>query len=789
MLDTLSLKNTQEALSFKPHVISKALELLTVEKATVPFVARYRKEATGGLEDVDLIKILDHYESSLEIEKRRSYILETLTKSEKLTPELKNKITTAKNLIELEDIYAPFKSKRKTKGQTAKDLGLEPLSLLIKTHKKNSSAAPSVKGSSADLKSTHDLQSLAQKFITKDVKNTDEAISGAMDILVEETYQNADLKAKLRDLYWSEALLVSKAKKDFEKIADHKKYSDYFEYSIPIKRLTEPKQSYKFLALQRGASEKVLKVDVLFDHEIAKPKVITEVFTDFKNLTFKDTLCKCIDKALLSYLHSSLSLELKSELKKIADESAIGVFKENLKNLLLQPYLGSKKVLGIDPGVRTGCKIAIIDKNGDFIDESVIYPHPPKNDLEGSVKKISEFINKFEIDHIAVGSGTYGRETLTLLNEHVTEVKSKKTKAVLISEDGASIYSASEIARSEFPDLDVTVRGAISIARRFQDPLAELVKIDPKSLGVGQYQHDVNQVKLKKSLDSVVESCVNYVGVDLNTASAPLLSYVSGLGESMAKNIVSKRKSLKGFKSRDDLKSVSRFSEKNFEQAAGFLRVYTSKNPLDHTFIHPENYPLIDDWCKKNSVKVSDLVQDKSIIQRFKDDSKVREAIGVYTHEDIVKALLAPSQDPRKVFTPFDYKEGLKEITDLKVGVSYPGIVTNITQFGAFVDIGIKENGLIHISEMSNTFVKDPLEVLKVGQEVKAKLIALDIERKRVSLSLKDQNKQNNNLKHPPHQQQQQKQRQRSQVQNQNTPSSNSVNDKNPFSKLKGFKV
>lgn len=759
MLDTLSLKNTQDEFKFKPQCIAKALELLVVEKSTVPFVARYRKEATGGIEDVDLIKILDFYEESLEKEKRRNFILETIEKNQKLTPKLKNQILTAKTLLELEDLYAPFKSKRKTKGQTAVEMGLEPLSLLLKT-KKN--AAPT------------DLEILAKDYITKEVPNIEAAINGAMDIIVEEIYQNTELKNKIRDLYWKEALITAKPKKDFDKIPDHDKYKDYFEFSTQIKTLTEAKQSYKFLALQRGASEKVLKIDVHFEHELAKPLIVSHFFEDFKNLTFKETLYQCIDKALLSYLHSSLSLELKSELKKIADESAINVFKENLKNLLLQPYLGSKKVLGIDPGVRTGCKIAIIDKNGEFIDESVIYPHPPKNDVQGSMKKLNELIKKFEIEYIAIGSGTYGRETLALVNEHIQDVKSKKTKAVMISEDGASVYSASEVARNEFPELDVTVRGAISIARRFQDPLAELVKIDPKSLGVGQYQHDVNQVKLKKSLENVVESSVNFVGVDLNTASSSLLSYVSGLGESMAKNIVSKRKTLKGFKSREDLKSVSRFSEKVFEQAAGFLRVYSSENPLDHTFIHPENYPIIEDWCKKNSIKITDLVLDKALIDKFKNDDQAKTKIGIYTHEDIVKALLSPSQDPRKTFSPFEYKEGLKEISDLTVGSNYPGIVTNITQFGAFVDIGIKENGLIHISEMSDQFVKDPLEVLKVGQEVNAKLISLDHERKRISLSLKTKNKNsfsgNFNKK------------------NNTNINKNKLDDKNPFSKLKGFK-
>ncbi len=432
-----------------------------------------------------------------------------------------------------------------------------------------------------------------------------------------------------------------------------------------------------------------------------------------------------------------MDLEVKNELKKIADTAAISVFGINLKNLLLQPYLGSKAVLGIDPGVRTGCKVVIVDNTGKFMGDHVIYPFEPKNDKVGSAQILTKMVDMFKIEYIAIGNGTYGRETLEFVESHIPQVKDGKVKATMISEAGASIYSASDIARTEFPDKDVTVRGAISIARRFQDPLAELVKIDPKSIGVGQYQHDVNQVQLKNNLEAVVESCVNFVGVDLNTASAPLLSYVSGIGPSVAQNVVKYRDTNGGFKSRNDLLKVSRFTQKVFEQSAGFLRIYNGPHPLDGTFIHPERYPVLEEWVKAKKKDLKDLLSDGDLQNELANDKGLKEKIGDITLTDIVKCLRAPSQDPRTTFKSVEFTKGISELKDLKIGQWYNGVVTNIAMFGAFVDIGIKENGLLHISEMSDRFVENALDELKVGQEIKVRVLGIDMDRRRISLSCK----------------------------------------------------
>ena len=579
----------------------------------------------------------------------------------------------------------------------------------------------------------------AQAFINKDKKVTtfEEAVEGAQHIIIEELAHNSELKDFFRADFWKEALIKAEKKKDAEKVETHLKYKDYFEFEQKISELKIPKNSYRYLALRRGALEKVLRVEVEYDKLKAQKTILNKVFPSLSSLGCKEQIEKCVSRAFSIYIHTSLSLEVKNELKTLSDESAIKVFGENLKNLLLQPYLGQKAILGIDPGVRTGCKVVAIDKNGNYLFDTVIYPHAPKNDIVGSAHIVKTCLEKFEIKFIAVGNGTFGRETLDFLQKNIPDVQSKKVKALLVNEDGASIYSASAIAREEFPDKDVTVRGAVSIARRFQDPLGELVKIDPKSIGVGQYQHDVNAVKLKKSLQNVVEGCVNYVGVDLNTASAPLLSHISGVGPSLAKNIVSTREKTGGFKTREELLKVPRFTPKVFEQSAGFLRIYGGTHPLDATFIHPEAYGLLTDWCAAKKIELKTLPQSKENITLLKKDKDFKTKVGNFTFEDIVKCLESPSQDPRTEFTPFNFREDVELITDLKEGQFYPGLVTNITQFGAFVDIGIKENGLIHISQMSDSFVENPLEVLKVGQEVKAKVIEVDISRKRIALSLK----------------------------------------------------
>ena len=577
------------------------------------------------------------------------------------------------------------------------------------------------------------------KFNKPEMKFTsfEECYSGAMDIIIENMAHDPETKEILRKDYWSDALIKStKRDKAEEEDKDWMKYKDYFDFSQKASELKDPKAGHRFLAMRRGMTSKTLKVDVVFPEEAALG-LLARRFFDKGNLGCKADLELAAKKAFTNYIHPSLDLELKSELKKLSDETAISVFGINLKNLLLQPYLGSKSVIGVDPGIRTGCKVVIIDNTGKLLGDCVIYPHEPKNQVKESASILQAIIEQFKVHHIAIGSGTFGRETLQFIQENVADVKAGKTNATLISEAGASVYSASELAASEFPDKDVTVRGAVSIARRFQDPLAELVKIDPKSIGVGQYQHDVNQARLKKSLEGVVESCVNFVGVDVNTASAPLLAYVSGIGPTLASNVVKHRETNGGFKNRKDILKVTRFSPKVFEQAAGFLRIYNGAEPLDATFIHPERYDVLASWAKKNSIEVKDLISNKDFVQKLERDSDFKKEVGEFTFNDIVKALKSPSQDPRTEFKSFEYRKDITKITDLKIGEWYPGQVTNITQFGAFVDIGIKENGLLHVSQISDTFVEDAMTALKVGQEVKVQVLDIDYDRKRISLTAK----------------------------------------------------
>lgn len=726
-LNQSAIFSISKKLSIAAPKTEVVLKLLIDEKSTIPFISRYRKEATGGLDEVQIGQIQDEYNGFVEVENRRAFILESIKKQDALTKDIEAKILKAENLNQLEDIYAPFKSKVKTKGQKAKDAGLEPLSIILKTSPEPLSKIE---------------KELGTKFLNKEhkIENFQQALEGAMNIITEEITHNVEIKEQLRKDFWLNAKLKSEKKKDAEKEQEFDKFKDYFEFEQSVAELKNPKNSHRVLAMRRGQTLNILKVDVDYDENQALATIKNKLLKSdhFKNdIGCMNEMDTCIKKAYKYGLLSSLDLEIKGDLKTIADDSAIDVFGINLKNLLLQPYLGQKAVMGIDPGVRTGCKIAVIDKNGNFLVDTVIYPFPPQNDVQGSKRALEMALEKLDIKYIAIGNGTFGRETLQFLKDNVEQVKSGKTKAMLVNEDGASIYSASEIARKEFPDKDLTVRGAVSIARRFQDPLAELVKIDPKSIGVGQYQHDVNATKLKKTLTQVVENCVNFVGVDLNTASSPLLSYVSGIGPSLADNIVKLREKTGGFKKREDLLKVSRFSEKIFEQCAGFLRIYDGENPLDATFIHPEKYPILLDWCKSKKISTHDFVKDKSLIQEFKNDKSIKEKLGEFTFKDIVKSLESPSQDPRTEFVSFEFRNDISEIKDLKVGQYYPGIVTNITQFGAFVDIGIKENGLIHVSQMSDKFVENALEVLKVGQEVKARVMEVDVERKRIALSLK----------------------------------------------------
>ncbi len=700
------------------------LNLLITEQSTVPFVARYRKEVTGGMDEVQIRAIHESYENYIEREKRREFILDAIKKMEQMTPELEKKIKAADTINQLEDLYAPYKAKKKSKGMVAKEAGLDPLAEIILTTNKTKQQLKDEFG---------------DKFNKPEFKITsfEEAYAGAFDIIIETMAHDPETKEILRKDYWSDALIKSTKREKAElEDKDWMKYKDYFEFSQKACELKEPKAGHRFLAMRRGMTSKTLKVDVVFPEEVALG-LLKKRFFDKGNLGCMADLEIAAKKAYLNYIHPSLDLEIKSELKRISDETAISVFGINLKNLLLQPYLGPKSVIGVDPGVRTGCKIVIVDNTGKLLGDCVIYPHEPRNQVKESAAILNAIIEQFNVHHIAIGSGTYGRETLTFIQENVKPVKEGKVQATLISEAGASVYSASEIAASEFPDKDVTVRGAVSIARRFQDPLAELVKIDPKSIGVGQYQHDVNQARLKKSLEGVVESCVNYVGVDLNTASAPLLAYVSGIGPTLAGNVVKFREQNGGFKNRKDILKIPRFSAKIFEQAAGFLRIYNGEEPLDGTFIHPERYEVLTNWAKKNSTSLKDLISNKDLIAKLEKDHDFKTEVGEFTFNDIVKSLKAPSQDPRTEFKSFEYRKDISKIGDLKVGEWYPGLVTNITQFGAFVDIGIKENGLLHVSQISDNFVEDAMTALKVGQEVKVQVLDVDYERGRISLTAK----------------------------------------------------
>ncbi|MAZ48063.1 MAG: RNA-binding transcriptional accessory protein [Halobacteriovoraceae bacterium] len=727
-LNTQALSHAIATTGLNQRNVTATAQLLFGEECTIPFIARYRKEVTGNLDEVQIRDIKESYEEYLELEKRKSYILEAIKKLDQLTPELEKKILATDKLNILEDLYAPYKAKKKTKAMIAKENGLAPLADLILSAKEPISPEK------------------ITEFVAKTegkIKNVKEAMDGACDIIVEQFVHHPETKEELREVYWRQAIFTSSKKKDAEKVKDFEKYRDFFEFSSPLADLKNPKNTHRFMAMRRGMNQKVLKLEVKLEGDFPYQLIEKNHFPKGSHLGEYDLLKELAKKAFDSYISTSLDLEMKTELKKVSDEAAIDVFGINLKNLLLQPYLGSKAVLGIDPGIRTGCKVVVIDKTGKYIGDHVIYPFEPRNDVQGSKLVLEKLVEAFEVEYIAIGNGTNGRETLEFVQDHVQAVKDDKIKATLVNESGASIYSASDIARAEFPDKDVTVRGAISIARRFQDPLAELVKIDPKSIGVGQYQHDVNQAKLKKSLDAVVESCVNYVGVDINTASAPLLSFISGIGPSVAGNIVKHRDKNGLFKSRSELEKVTRFSQKIYEQSAGFLRIYNGKNPLDGTFIHPERYGVLENWAKENNTTLEKLVSDTDTISQLERDKNLESQLGPHTFNDIIQSLKAPKQDPRSEFTPTEFRKDVREMKDLVVNEWYNGVVNNITNFGAFVDIGLKESGLLHVSQISETFVENPLDKLTVGQNLKVRVTEVDLERKRISLSCKKEDAAN----------------------------------------------
>jgi uncharacterized protein len=697
-------------LKLKKWQVENTIKLLG-ERATVPFISRYRKEATGELDEVEITGIQESLTRLVEIDSRRETILKEIEKQGKLTGELKKQIEDAATLTELEDIYLPYKQKRKTRGMVAKEKGLEELAEIIFEQRET------------------DPEKAAKEFLNEKVETVEDALQGARDIIAE--WINEDRKARdsIRDIFKKEAVIRSKLHKGLEESGA--KYRDYFDFEEELKKCP----SHRLLATRRGEKEEYLKVLIMINEETAV-QALEKIFIKTSNRSSEEVRLAVKD-SYRRLLSSSIETEFAKESKEKADMEAIKVFTANLRQLLMAPVLGRKRVMAIDPGFRTGCKVVVLNEQGDLLLNDTIYPNPPQNDIEGSMKKLSELSEKYSIDAIAIGNGTASRET----KEFVDSIDFGRNISVfVVSENGASIYSASKTAREEFPDRDVTVRGSVSIGRRLMDPLAELVKIDPKNLGVGQYQHDVDQGELKKSLDRVVESCVNMVGVNLNTASRYLLTYVSGLGPVLALNIINHRSENGPFRSRDELLRIPRLGGKAYEQCAGFLRIQDGANPLDNSAVHPESYYIVERMAGDLEVDISDLISNADISEKIRLEDYTDDKVGLPTLKDIIKEIAKPGRDPREKISVFEFKKSIKSIEDLQTGMILPGIVTNITNFGAFVDIGVKQDGLVHISQLSHDFVRDPNEVVMLHQEVKVKVLNIDIGRKRIQLSIKDAN-------------------------------------------------
>jgi uncharacterized protein len=676
--------------------------------ATIPFISRYRKEMTGSLDEVQLMHIKDEYDRLKELDSRKEAVIKSIEEQEKMTPEIRKKIDAAITMAELEDIYLPFRPKRRTRATIAREKGLEPLAVIIMDQRES------------------DPGSKAEGFINDEVATAEDAIAGASDIIAEWVCEDEKARKQLRYLYEKEAVIYSKAVKGKE--AEGIKYSDYYDWSEPLKKCP----SHRLLAMRRGEEEGFLRLSVEPVEDNALD-ILNSIFIKGRNAS-SDIVQDAVKDSWKRLLSSSMETEFRNISKEKADIEAINVFAENLRQLLLGSPLGEKNVLAIDPGFRTGCKVVCLDRQGNLIHNETIYPHPPQNETAMSIKKILTLVSAYKIEAIAIGNGTASRET----EDFIKWVKFENDIQVfVVSEAGASIYSASKTAREEFPDYDVTVRGSVSIGRRLMDPLAELVKLDPKSIGVGQYQHDVDQQKLQKSLDDVVMSCVNAVGVEVNTASKHLLTYVSGLGPQLAQNIIDYRSENGPFKSRKELLKVKRMGEKAFEQSAGFLRIRNADNPLDSSAVHPESYPVVEKMAKDLGVKVKELITDETKRKEIKLEKYVTPVTGLPTLKDIVEELAKPGRDPRSKIKEFSFAD-VHTMEDLIPGMVVPGIVTNITKFGAFVDIGIKQDGLVHVSNLTKGFVTDPSTVVKLHQHVMVKVLAVDIERKRVQLSMKD---------------------------------------------------
>lgn len=692
------------------HRIENTLKLLT-GGATIPFISRYRKEATGGLDEVQISDIHTRYEKLSELAKRKETILSTIEEQGKLTDELRRRIADCWDSTELEDIYLPYKPKRKTRAEAARQKGLEPLAMLLMMQRENN------------------LSARVRTFVKGDVKDEEEALKGARDIIAEQVNEDERARNLMRNQFSRQAVITAKVVKGKETEESAAKYRDYFDFSEPLKRCT----SHRLLAIRRGESEGILKVSISPADEEECNTRLERQFVRGNNECARQ-VAEAVRDAYKRLLKPSIETEYAALSKEKADEEAIRVFAGNLRQLLLAPPLGQKRVMGIDPGFRTGCKIVCLDAQGSLLHNEAIYPHPPKSEYSLAARKLVKLVEQYKIEAIAIGNGTASRET----EQFVTSQRyDREVQVFVVSEDGASIYSASKTAREEFPDYDVTVRGAVSIGRRLIDPLAELVKIDAKSIGVGQYQHDVDQTQLKAALDQTVESCVNLVGVNVNTASKHLLTYVSGLGATLAQNIVDYRTENGAFRSRRELMKVPRMGAKAFEQCAGFLRIPQAENPLDNSAVHPESYAIVERMAKDLHCTVADLIRDKGLRERIRIEDYVSDTVGIPTLTDIMQELDKPGRDPRQKIQVFEFDKNVRTIDDLQEGMELPGIVTNITNFGCFVDIGIKENGLVHISQLSDQFVSDPTSVVSIHQHVRVKVLSIDRERKRIQLTMK----------------------------------------------------
>lgn len=701
------------ALKLPVHRVENTLKLLQ-GGATIPFISRYRKEATGGLDEVQIGDIHTRYEKLCELAKRKETVLSTIEEQGKLTDTLRERISNCWDATELEDIYLPFKPKRKTRAEAARQKGLEPLAMLLLMQRENN------------------LSARVRQFVKGDVKDEEDALKGARDIIAEQVNEDERARNLIRNQFSRQAMITSKVVKGKEKEEAALKYRDYFDFSEPLKKCT----SHRLLAIRRGEAEGILKVSITPDDESACTERLERQYVH-GNGECSAQVAEAVNDAYKRLLKPAIETEFSALSKEKADEEAIRVFAENLRQLLLAPPLGQKRTMGIDPGYRTGCKVVCLDAQGTLLHNEAIYPHPPKSETALAGRKLVKLVEQYKIEAIAIGNGTASRETERFV---ASQRYDREVQVFVVSEDGASIYSASKIARDEFPEYDVTVRGAVSIGRRLMDPLAELVKIDAKSIGVGQYQHDVDQSKLKASLDQTVESCVNLVGVNVNTASKHLLTYVSGLGPTLAQNIVDYRTENGAFHSRKELLKVPRMGAKAFEQCAGFLRIPQADNPLDNSAVHPESYAIVEKMAKDLKCSVADLIKNKELRSQIDIKNYVTDTVGLPTLTDILQELDKPGRDPRQKIQVFEFDKNVQTIDDLREGMELPGIINNITNFGCFVDIGVKENGLVHISQLADKFVSDPTTVVSMHQHVRVRVLSIDHERKRIQLTMKGLN-------------------------------------------------